>query len=214
MHLKYPQEPPLVNFDHPQRPFRRRSSAPPRLTTCGREFRLWPTGELSRAVREGAARGHSVITHQGPCGQWLLNTAPERQCWQVEAKRIGKKRWNSSLKWLGSFVKTLCSACYLEKCVRTGARLTPSHTLCALAWAVGAEEDECNAEQGSGCLFLITVPPAALRCSFVVSHLETHALAAIIARKNVRFHVKEFKWKTATTSSMDRTNQETTRNYV
>lgn len=71
----------------------------------------------------------------------------------------------------------------MEKCVRTGVRLTPSHTPCALAWAVGAEEDECNAEQGSGCLFLVTAPAAALRCSFAVSHLETHALAAITAHE-------------------------------
>lgn len=82
---------------------------------------------------------------------------------------------------------TLRSECCLEKCILTGARLTPSHTLCALVWAVGAEEDECNTEQGSGCLFLVTVPPAALCCSFAVSHLETHTLAAIIAYETPGF---------------------------
>lgn len=70
--------------------------------------------------------------------------------------------------------------CLGKKCVPTGAKLTPSHTLCAPAWAVGAEEDECDAEQGPGCLLLVTAPPAALRCSFVVSHLETRTLATII----------------------------------
>lgn len=74
-----------------------------------------------------------------------------------------------------------------KKCVATGAKLTPSHTLCALAWAVGAEEDECNAEQGPGCLLLVTMPPAALRCSFAVSHLETRTLATIIARETHGF---------------------------
>lgn len=92
-----------------------------------------------------------------------------------------------------------------KKCAPTGAKLTPSHTLCALAWAVGAEEDECNAEQGSDCLLLVTMPPAALCCSFAVSHLKSGTLATIIAP---RIHVNEFKLKARTTLSADRRYQQ------
>lgn len=77
-----------------------------------------------------------------------------------------------------------------KKCVPTGAKLTPSHTLCAPAGAVGAEEDECDAEQGAGCLLLVATPPAALHCSFVVSHLETRTLATITAPESQGFTLK------------------------
>lgn len=92
-----------------------------------------------------------------------------------------------------------------KKCAPTGAKSTPSHTLCALAWAVGAEEDECNAEQGSDCLLLVTMPPAALCCSFAVSYLKSGTLATIITPW---IHIKEFKLKARTTLSVDRRYQQ------
>lgn len=58
-------------------------------------------------------------------------------------------------------------------CSKQRERSTLSRTVRGPAWAVGAVEDECGAEHGSGCLF-VTRPRTAHRCAFVVGHLVTN----------------------------------------
>ena len=69
--------------------------------------------------------------------------------------------------------------------------LTLSHTVCGPVWVVGAVEDECNTEQGSGCL-LVVRPCTAPHCSFAVSHLETNTSARASLPQTPLIHVENF----------------------
>lgn len=77
----------------------------------------------------------------------------------------------------------------LHSQISLSERLTLSHTVRGPAWAVGAVEDERNAEHGSRCLLVIW-PRAAPRCAFVVSHLETNTSTRTSFHQNTVIHVE------------------------
>lgn len=69
--------------------------------------------------------------------------------------------------------------------------LTLSHTVRGPVWVVGAVEDECNTEQGSGCL-LVSRPRTAPHCAFVVSHLETNTSPRASFYQKTLIHMESF----------------------